>query len=417
MNRDFKLLLGGQLVSQVGDKFHMIALALWVLETTGSSAKMGTVLAASMIPGLILGLFSGVVIDRYPRKIIIVGTDIIRGLVLLIFAWMMASGQMNFYLILILQVILSINAAFFDPAIPSIIPQIVKKKQLSKANALHQSVYSFAMIGGAILGGVAVGALGYVWVFALDGISFLISAGFESLIRIPKISKEKFKGSFKRDLIDGYSYLFSSRSLLIVLFLVMLIHFFVGGIEVFMPIIAQHTENGPQALGAFQAALGAGILVMSLILSRFTISGKEKNTLFSSVIAMGGVQILTWFISPANKMATAGYAVCFFLWGAAMIRAAVSFKTILQTYVDNTYGGRIFAVASTIGNASIPAAMIIFGLLLDYTDYSNLLPISGFALTVLGLIAFVLFKEERHDTEKCSARSTEGASGSNRGET
>ena len=68
MTKDFKLLLSGQLVSQVGDKCHMIALAFWVLETTGSSGKMGAVLAASLVPSLLLGLFAGAFIDRYSRE-------------------------------------------------------------------------------------------------------------------------------------------------------------------------------------------------------------------------------------------------------------------------------------------------------------------------------------------------------------
>ncbi len=75
MNRNFLLLLTGQFVSQIGDKFHYIALSFWVLETTGSTAKMGVVLAVSLIPSLILGFFSGAFIDRYNRKFIIAETD------------------------------------------------------------------------------------------------------------------------------------------------------------------------------------------------------------------------------------------------------------------------------------------------------------------------------------------------------
>ena len=197
MNKNFKLLLGGQLVSQMGDKFHMIALAFWVLNTTGSSAKMGTVLAASVIPVVIFGLFSGAIIDRYSRKWVIVVTDVIRGVILLIFAWLMATGQMNFHIILFLQVLLSINTAFFNPAVPAMIPQIVDKDQLGRANAIHQSVNSFATIGGAALGGIAVSTLGYSWIFVLNGISFLISAGFESMIKISGILKEKAKSHNK----------------------------------------------------------------------------------------------------------------------------------------------------------------------------------------------------------------------------
>ena len=401
MNRNFKLLLGGQLVSQVGDKFHMIALAFWVLHTTGSSGKMGAVLAASVIPVVILGLFSGAIIDRYSRKWVIVVTDVIRGVILLIFAWLMATGQMNFHIILVLQVILSINTAFFNPAVPAMMPQIVDKDQLGRANAVHQSVNSFATIGGAALGGIAVSILGYAWIFILNGISFLISAGFESLIKVPGMFKEKARSSLVSDIREGYVYLFGKRLLLVVLFMVMIIHFFYGGIEVFMPVIAdQISSDGPRTLGIFHAALGGGFLAMSLLLSRVSIAGKEKTVLFSSVVAMGGVQVLTWFVAWADDLAVLGFAICIFFWGAAVIRAAVSYKTLLQTYAENEFGGRVFAAASTIGDATVPAAMIVFGLLLEHIAFSSLLPVSGLALAGLGLMSYVVVKEEKNDAEK-----------------
>lgn len=415
MNQNFIFLLGGQLTSQVGDKFHMIALAFWVLDTTGSSAKMGAVLAASLIPSLIIGLFSGAFIDRYPRKLIIVSTDIIRGIMLLVFAGLMYTGQINFYFILTLQMILSINTAFFDPAIPAIIPQIVDKDQLGRANAMHQSVTSFAMIGGAALGGIAVSILGYVWIFALNGLSFLISAGFESLIKIPPMWKGEAKGSLVSDIRAGYIYLFDSRALMVVLFMVMVIHFFTGGIEVFMPVIADSiSSDGPRTLGIFQAALGGGVLTMSLLLTRKSIAGKEKTALFSSVAAMGVIQILTWLVARNGDMAVSGFTVCFFLWGCAIVRAAVSFKTLLQTYTENEYRGRVFAVASTIGNGFIPAAMIVYGIFLEHIEFSSLLPASGLAMAVFGLISFILFKEESNDAEKCSTQFQKSPAGSNR---
>jgi len=176
INRNFFYLLSGQFVSQIGDKFHMIALSFWVLKTTGSSAKMGAVLAASLIPSLILGFFSGAFIDRYNRKLIIVGTDVLRGLIIALFAVLFYLEMMNFYVILIMQVLLSVNAAFFDPTIPSVIPQIVDEKDLTSANSKHQFVNGFSTIAGAFLGGIIISMFGYIWVFVINAVSFLLSA-------------------------------------------------------------------------------------------------------------------------------------------------------------------------------------------------------------------------------------------------
>ena len=81
MNRNLNLLLGGQLVSQIGDKFYMLAVAFLVLKTTDSPAKMGLVLFCSVFPSMLLGFISGAFLDRYSRNTIIVGADVARGLI------------------------------------------------------------------------------------------------------------------------------------------------------------------------------------------------------------------------------------------------------------------------------------------------------------------------------------------------
>ncbi|MCP4672415.1 MAG: MFS transporter, partial [Desulfobacula sp.] len=207
INRNFFYLLTGQFISQIGDKFHMIALAFWVLKSTGSSAKMGAVLAASLIPSLIFGLVSGAFIDRYNRKFIIIGTDLIRGIIIFIFALLFYFKITNFSIILLMQILLSINAAFFDPAIPSVIPQIVDKKDLASANSKHQFVNGFSTIAGAFLGGICIGIFGYLWIFVINAISFLLSAILECFINIPPRTgcqnQDNSSGIFK-DMKQGY---------------------------------------------------------------------------------------------------------------------------------------------------------------------------------------------------------------------
>jgi MFS family permease len=86
MNTNLALILSGQFVSQIGDKFYMLALAIWVLDTTNSPAMMGGVLFCSFFPTFLVGFIAGAFVDRYDRKIIIVAADFIRGLVIAVVA-------------------------------------------------------------------------------------------------------------------------------------------------------------------------------------------------------------------------------------------------------------------------------------------------------------------------------------------
>jgi DHA3 family macrolide efflux protein-like MFS transporter len=401
INRNFFMLLSGQFVSQIGDKLHMIALSFWVLKTTGSAAKMGAVLAASLIPSLVIGFFSGAFIDRYNRKNIIIGTDLLRGLVLALFAVLFYFELINFYMILAMQMLLSVNAAFFDPAIPSVIPQIVDEKDLAAANSKHQFVNGFSTIAGAFIGGIFISMFGYLWVFVVNAISFLLSAFFECFIKIPPLQKDttekRGETGILSDLKQGYQYILSDKALLILLFMVMVIHFFVGSIEIFMPVIANAiSDDGARNLGFFQTAFGVGTIITAVILSIKNISGKERFTLFGSVFLIGVLYIAASFFAGNEAVITGLYLIMIFLFGCCIICAGISFKTLLQKKVDNSFAGRVFAVVGSVGNASIPAAMMAYGFLLEIYDFQDLLMISGLVLIPLSIISFILYKEAKH---------------------
>ena len=358
-------------------------------------------LAASLIPSLLIGFFSGAFIDRYNRKNIIIGTDLLRGLILAVFAVLFYFELIRFYMILAMQMLLSVNAAFFDPAIPSVIPQIVDQKDLAAANSKHQFVNGFSTIAGAFIGGIFISLFGYLWVFVVNAFSFLLSAFFECFIKIPLLQKDTTEkrgaAGILSDLKQGYQYILSDKALLILLFTVMLIHFFVGSIEVFMPVIANAiSDDGARNLGFFQTAFGVGTILMAVILSIKNISGKEKFTLFGSVFLIGGLYIAASFFAGNEAIVTGLYLIMIFLFGCCIICAGISFKTLLQKKVDNSFAGRVFAVVGSVGNASIPGAMIAYGFLLEIYAYQDLLMNSGLVLIPLSIISFILYKEAKH---------------------
>lgn len=400
MNRNFLLLLAGQMVSQIGDKFHMIAVSFWVLKTTGSSAQMGAVLAASLVPSVVVSLFSGAVIDRYDRKWIIVGTDLIRGIIIAGFALLFYLGRINLPVVLIMQALLSVNAAFFDPAVPALIPTIVSRDELAAANSRHQLVNGISIIAGAFMGGILVSITGYLAVFILNALSFIVSAGFEWRIDIPHT---RGTGDIQgvsgrrviRDMADGYAYLLSKSGYMILLFMVMVIHFFVGSIEVMMPVIADSLPSGgARNLGFFQAAFGAGTVGMAIVISSISGFGNEKKGLFGSVLLIGLLYLACAAFRPDSRGALAWYLFVLAALGGCIICAAISFRTLLQKRTDNSFAGRVFAVAGSLGNASIPVAMIIYGLLLELTGFRLLLAVSGACLVPLSILSFIFYKEK-----------------------
>lgn len=184
LNRNLVYLLSGQFISQIGDKFYALALAFWVMETTKSATAMGTVILFSMLPSVITGLLLGGFVDRNDRKIILITADIIRGLTVAAVVGVYYFNALTLPVIILVQVVLSISSAFFNPAVLALIPQIVEKEHLTKANAMSQLVYGITLIIGPVVGGLAVVFTGYWFVFMFNAVSFFISAFFTLLLKI-----------------------------------------------------------------------------------------------------------------------------------------------------------------------------------------------------------------------------------------
>lgn len=389
-NRNLTLLLSGQLVSQTGDKLYMLALAFMVLNTTGSASKMGLVFCAGILPLVTVGLFSGVAVDRIDRKKIIVFTDLLRGVIVTAVSLLYYHGGLTFGVILLSQVLLGINAAFFNPTIPSVIPMIVQKNELSRANAKTQFVSGFSTIAGPALGGVLVSLYGYLFVFALNAVSYFMSALFEGFLKIPSV-KSAPHAPIHHAFNEGYRHIVSDQKLLIILLMVFIIHFFVGSIEVCIPVIANLLHgNAPLNLGYIQTTFGAGAVVMALLLSCRSIDGKESLTLFAAVASIGLLLGLIGLCGFA-QVGIATLLALFFLFNASIILAGTSFQSLIQKHSDPSMTGRVFGVVSSVGNFSIPLAMLLYGLLLEHINTYLLICVSGLIIVLVSGLSFFAY--------------------------
>lgn len=399
MNRNLALLLSGQFVSQIGDKFYMLALAIWVLETTKSTALMGGVLFCSLFPTFLFGFVAGAVVDKYDRKSIIVAADFIRGLVVLVVACLFFLDLLNIYIVLISQILLSVCAAFFNPAIPAVIPQIVDKNNLARANSMTGFVRGFSSMIGPALGGIAAAALGYTAVFTFNAVSFIISALFECFLNIPRHHNQKVAhAGIMENTIEGLIYIFRHKGLVIILMMVAIIHFFVGSIEVLMPVLANELSGtGAKNLGYLQTFFGLGTVLMALLVSFYSIDGKEVGLLFGGVCAFGTVCLAIAHILSSGLVNVGFYLGLFVLLGSFIILAATCFRTILQKNVANEMAGRVFGAAGTIGDISIPIAMLIYGFLLKIASCNLLLSVTGVFLMLLSVIFYRQYRRKGGD--------------------
>lgn len=173
-NKPFRRLWYGQVVSQLGDWFDSIALFTLLLNLTGSGQAVGLLLVAEYLPATLISPFAGVLIDRLPRKLVMVLSDI--GRALLVLALLLVRDPGDVWLIYVVAMLKVMLTAFFEPARSAIIPSLARREELVVANSLSGATWSVMLAIGAALGGLVAGTLGVQTAFLLDAGSFLLSA-------------------------------------------------------------------------------------------------------------------------------------------------------------------------------------------------------------------------------------------------
>src|SRR3954453_14824397 len=193
------------MISFVGDAAFIVALGWRVTDLTGKASSLGFVLAAESLAMLATLLWGGVLADRYPRKRLMIGSDVARAIVMAVFCALDASGQLTLPLVIVLAILFGAADGFFQPAFGGIVPLVVETPMLASAN----SWIGIARQGSAIAGpALAAGLYGTVWptvVWGIDSLSFLASAAALGIAR-PRIVEPPPRLGMRKELVVGFRY-------------------------------------------------------------------------------------------------------------------------------------------------------------------------------------------------------------------
>ena len=185
-NSNFRWLWCGQVVSLLGDWFNLIASAILIAELTGSGLAIGILFTIRMLAPFFVAPLAGVCADRYNRKHILIITDIVR--VFIVFGFLFIRDATDIWLLYTLTTLLFGVSGFFSPARSAILPDITSLRELGTANALGAASWSVMLALGAAIGGLTTGFFGSQTAFVIDGLTFVLSAGFLLGIKLPSPS-------------------------------------------------------------------------------------------------------------------------------------------------------------------------------------------------------------------------------------
>jgi MFS family permease len=260
----FRLLWASTILSLFGDFFSYVAMAWLVLQLTGSSLALGSVLVVQALPRAVLMVVGGAVSDRLSARITMLGSMGLRAMAVAPLALLVLAGRVQMWEVYGIAAVFGIVDAFFYPARSSILPRVVSDRQLEPGNAVLNVTSQASVILGPVLGGVIVAALGIGWAFAGDAACFVLGFFFVLAMHAPgaatAMGKPRAGGGLGGQIVDGLRYAWSETGIRIALIVIAVIDFAANGaIGVGLPTLVHgRFAGGAEGLGVLLGAWGVG---------------------------------------------------------------------------------------------------------------------------------------------------------------
>ncbi|WP_328651294.1 MFS transporter [Micromonospora sp. NBC_00330] len=351
----FRYLATGRLVNMLGNGVAPIALAFAVLDLTGSVRDLGLVVGTRSLMTVLFVLFGGVVADRIPRRLVLVGSNVLAALTQAAVAALVLTGTATIPLLLALGAANGIVSALAQPASAAATPQTVPPELIQPANALIRLGINAGMIGGAALGGLLVAAVGPGWGLAVDALTFAIAAMAFTGVRVAAPAATSTRTSIVADLREGWTE-FTARTWVwvVVLGFMILNAALAGGVNVLGPAVADETI-GRSAWGVVLAAETAGMVVGGLIALRIRV----RRLLLLGVACMFAESFLLLGLALAPTIVVllaAGLAV-----GIAVEQFAVAWDTSIAQHIPADRLARVYSYDMLGSWVAIPLGQVAVG--------------------------------------------------------
>jgi MFS transporter, DHA3 family, macrolide efflux protein len=389
LSRSFLMIALGNLVSRMGTVVYDVVLAWWLIDATGSAVYMGWILAASQLPIAVLGPICGVLSDRWNKKWILILADVVGGLTAIGVSVMAHYNYVNLPLLMLASFIFGVSAAIFKPTVRSIVPMLVQKGTLIKANSITNNIAETTKVVGPVVGGLlmAVPGIGVAGSLFLNGLSFLLSAVAELFIAYRHKQKDKkAMGSVYDGLKQGFRYINGKPLIKRLIYLSGAVNFFLVSFNILIPLYVKNVIGGSGNLYSYVlAAEAVGGVVITLVFL-FSKNIKPKPLSMGWLIALTGVSL--GLMPLANY---AGLLALTFLQGLFMGAFNTLLFTYIQEIVDQEYLGRVFSIVYMVAIVIMPVSYITFGYLGDHIINSAFL-YAGIG-TVLCCIPFLRMKK------------------------
>ncbi|MDX6426980.1 MAG: hypothetical protein QOD52_2385, partial [Gaiellaceae bacterium] len=387
-HRNYRLFFYGQLTSVAGTWMQNIAMAWLVVSLAPHSRGLavGLLAACRFGPFTVLGLFSGVVTDRFDNRRVVIVTQTVQMVFSAVLAAITLVGHVQLWEVYAIAVLTGSALVFDAPSRQNLTFQMVGRDELPNAIALNSSLFNTARIFGPALAGVLIAAVGSGWCFAINTASYVAVLGGLLAMRVSELYPllDRRRPTMWRGTREGFAYALRNRTVLVTIAMTAVFSAVGFNFNILLPLLAKNTlAAGPRTFGIISACFGAGALVGAL-----WAAAVSRTTWRVMLLGATGFGICELLIAPVHSTVLVG--VLLFVCGIAFTSYTANSNTAIQLASPDHIRGRVLGLYYYAWNGLAPLGALIVGWMCDRGGTELAFAAGGTSVivtTVLGALA------------------------------
>lgn len=387
----FFTIWGGQAFSLFGSALVQFALVWYLTRETGSATVLATATLVSLLPQIFLGPFIGALVDRWNRRLIMIGADSAIAAATLGLIGLFVAGHVEVWHIYSIMVIRSLGGAFHHPAMTSSTSLMVPDKYLARISGANQTLQGLITIFAPPLGALLIETIATHSVLLIDVATAAIAVFPLLFIAIPQPPRQRHpdgqtkKSSYWQDLGAGFTYVRQWPGLLGLIILAMALNFMLSPASALLPLVVTKVfEKGALELGWTQSLFGVGVITGGVSLS---VWGGFKRRIITSLMGIVGIGTGILLIGLVPTSLFPLLLAALFLVGFAQVFANGPLGAILQSTVAPEMQGRVFSLLSAGATAMMPLSLMVAGPVSDYFGIRTWFIFGGVVVTLMTIAA------------------------------
>lgn len=389
--RSINLLLF-EVISSIGSKVFSFACAFYILRNTETASIYSIYLAIIVLCSILSAPIFGIWADKYNNKKIVLIAQIINIIALALFVPLF---QHFFMYILLLGIILNLT----DGAISLIVSSNIKniaQKDMERFVSLRQMYNIGISILSPIIGGFLIAFVSISSLALLNIITEAVSIVLMFYLTMDRVIQTG-DNSFLQDFKEGFSYFFKHKMLLKIIMIATILNFLVNSIVVGVPIISIQTfKLSPQQFGLVESAFTIGMFIISLIATFLPLKQKFKGPFQCSIILQFLALFTLGLALALDVKGLTGFVVVFVVYliiGVSLPVMNIPYSIYLQTNIEEHIKGRVLSLNQSMAMALTPLSLLIFGVLMNYSQAGVYLSVSFLILIVFIYFSITIKKE------------------------